>query len=75
MLTTLTDTQPKEASGGGGLSREDQVKENIEKNLLPSLPIDFLFLDVDERMRSLRGPRGLGESGKFHLIPLNIFLR
>lgn len=38
MLTTLTDTQPKEASGGGGLSREDQVKEKIEKELLPSLP-------------------------------------
>ena len=38
MLNTLLDTQPKEASGGGGLSREDQVKEKLQKDLLPILP-------------------------------------
>jgi dynein heavy chain len=75
MLTTLTDTQPKEASGGGGLSREDQVKENIEKNLLPSLPPDFIFLEVDEKLKSLKGPKSLGSPGEYDLIPLNIFLR
>ena len=31
-------------------------------------------MDVKERLKSLRGPRGLGESGKYDLIPLNIFL-
>jgi len=75
MLTTLTDTQPKEAAGGGGLSREDQVKENIEKNLLPSLPPDFIFLEVDEKLKSLKGPKSLGSAGEYDLIPLNIFLR
>ena len=35
MLTTLVDTQPKEASSAGGKSREDEVKEKIEKELLP----------------------------------------
>jgi hypothetical protein len=33
MINVLIDTQPKESSGGaGGLSREDQVKEKIEKD-------------------------------------------
>jgi dynein heavy chain len=38
MITVLIDTQPKEASAGGGMSREDQVKEKIEKELLPKMP-------------------------------------
>lgn len=39
MINVLIDTQPKDAAGGaGGLSREDQVKEKIEKELLPKLP-------------------------------------
>jgi dynein heavy chain len=75
MLNVLTDTQPKEASGGGGLSREDLVKEKIEKDLLPMLPNDFNFIEVDDKMRTLKGPKGLGESGKYNNIPLNIFLR
>ena len=75
MLTTLTDTQPKEASGGSGLSREEQVKEKIEKDLLPTLPVDFNFIEVDERLKVLKGPKGLGESGKMDTVPLNIFLR
>ena len=35
MINTLVDTQPKEASSSGGKSREDEVKEKIEKDLLP----------------------------------------
>lgn len=35
MINTLVDTQPKEASGAGGRSREDEVKDKIEKELLP----------------------------------------
>jgi hypothetical protein len=38
MITVLIDTQPKEAAAAGGMSREDQVKEKIEKELLPKLP-------------------------------------
>ena len=35
MINTLVDTQPKEASGSGGKSKEDEVKEKLEKDLLP----------------------------------------
>lgn len=55
MLATLLDTQPKDASSGGGLSREDQVKEKIEKDLLPSIPNDFNFIDVDDKIKILKG--------------------
>jgi dynein heavy chain len=46
MINVLLDTMPKEAGGAGGLSREDIVKEKIEKELLPMLPVDFIMLDV-----------------------------
>jgi len=74
MINTMLDTQPKDGGGGGGLSREDTVKEKIEKELLPQLPPDINPLDTIEKLRSLKGPKGLGESGKYDLIPLNIFL-
>jgi len=51
MINVLVDTQPKEAGGSGGLSREDQVKEKIEKDLLPKLPQDFIMLDVLDRLK------------------------
>jgi len=35
MINTLVDTQPKEASGGSGKSKEDEVKEKLEKDLIP----------------------------------------
>jgi len=35
MINTLVDTQPKEASGGSGKSKEDEVKERLEKDLQP----------------------------------------
>jgi len=77
MINTLVDTQPKEASGGGGLSREDQVKEKIEKELLPKLPQDFIILDVLDRLKVLKGPKGLVDAitGKYDTVPLNVFLR
>merc|ERR1740130_2073001 len=65
---------PKDAGGGGGMSREDIVKEKIEKELLPMLPVDFIMIDVQEKLKNLRGPKGLGEAGRMDLIPLNIFL-
>jgi dynein heavy chain len=74
MINTMLDTQPKDGGGGGGLSREDTVKEKIEKELLPQLPADINPLDTAEKLRSLKGPKGLGEAGKYDLIPLNIFL-
>lgn len=76
MLTTLTDTQPKEASGGSGLSREDQVKEKIEKDLMPVLPNNFIEIDYMEKLKSLKGGnKALSDNGKMDVVPLNIFLR
>jgi len=46
MINTMLDTQPKDGGGGGGLSREDVVKEKIEKELLPQLPPDINPLDT-----------------------------
>lgn len=74
MINTLLDTQPKESSGGGGKSREEEVMEKLEKELLPGLPQNFVWLEVQEKLKYLKGPRGLGEPGKNDTIPLNIFL-
>jgi hypothetical protein len=38
------------------------------------LPPDLNFIDVFDKLKVLRGPRGLGEPGKNDTIPLNIFL-
>ena len=72
MINTLVDTQPKEASGSGGKSREDEVKEKLEKELISSLPADFLEADVEDRLRVMKGPKGLSDTGKN--VPLNVFL-
>jgi dynein heavy chain len=78
MINVLIDTQPKDSGGGaGGLSREDQVKEKIEKDLLPKLPVDFVIIDILDRLKVLKGPKGLVDAvtGKYDTVPLNIFLR
>mmetsp|Transcript_11627 Transcript_11627/g.17624 ORF Transcript_11627/g.17624 Transcript_11627/m.17624 type:complete len:694 (+) Transcript_11627:3247-5328(+) len=74
MINTLLDTQPKEAGGGSGKSREEEVRDKLEKELLPQLPPDFIWLEVTDRLKVLKGPKGLGEPGKNDTIPLNIFL-
>jgi len=74
MLNTLLDTQPKDGGSAGGKSREEEVRDKVEKELLPQLPPDFIAVDVADRLKVLKGPKGLGESGKYDLIPLNIFL-
>lgn len=54
------------------------MKEKIEKELLPKLPSDFVILDVLDRLKVLRGPKGLSPdavTGKYDTLPLNIFLR
>jgi dynein heavy chain len=75
MINTLLDIQPKDSGGGGsGKSREEEVKDKLEKDLLPMLPPDYVQMEINERLKVLKGPRGLGEAGKMDLIPLNIFL-
>jgi dynein heavy chain len=72
MMNTLIDTQPKEASGSGGMSKEDQIKEKLQKDLIPQLPVNFIEAEVEERLKVMKGPRGLSETGK--AVPLNVFL-
>lgn len=45
--------------------------------MLPKLPGDFVMLDVLDRLKVLKGPKGLVDAvtGKYDTVPLNIFLR
>ena len=72
MINTLVDTQPKDAGSGGEKSPEEQVKEKLEKELLPTLPPDFVEVEVRDRIRTLKGPKGISETGMG--VPLNVFL-
>lgn len=71
MINTIMETRPKEASGGGGKTREEMVKEKVEE-LLSKMPIDYNENEVRELIRKLQGPKNLGGSGTS--VPLNIFL-
>jgi dynein heavy chain len=42
--------------------------------MLPTIPADMAPIEIADRLRVLKGPRGLGEPGKYQTIPLNIFL-
>lgn len=75
MIDTLLDIQPKDAGGGGsGKTREEEVKDKLQKDLIPMLPIDYIELEYKAQLKVIKGPKGLGEPGKYDLIPLNIFL-
>ena len=63
LLTTLSDTQPKQVGGGGGRSLDDVVMERAGE-LAGKLPADYVEDDYRARIRKLGG---LAE-------PLNIFL-
>lgn len=41
---------------------------------MPILPQNFVWLEIADRLKVLKGPKGLGEPGKNETIPLNIFL-
>lgn len=72
MLSTMIDTQPKDSGGGSGKSREEEVKDKLETDLIKGLPIDFQEIEVEERLKVLKGPKNLNEVGKS--VPLNVFL-
>lgn len=75
MIDTLLDIQPKEGGGGGsGKSREEEVKDKLQKDLMPMLPPNYIDLEIREKLKITKGPKGLGEPGRMDLIPLNIFL-
>lgn len=72
MITILIDTMPKESSSSGGKSREEEVKDKLQQELIKNLPSDFNELDVEDRLKTLKGPKGLTDTGKN--IPMNVFL-
>lgn len=72
MIKVLVDTMPKETAAAGGMSLEDIVKEKLQSELIKLLPADFVEIDVDEKLKTLKGPKGLTDTGKN--IPLNVFL-
>lgn len=75
MITTMVDIQPKESGGGSGKSREEEVKEKVEKELLGQLPPDLIKAEIDMKIANLGGPKSLSvEKGKGNQVPLNIFL-
>merc|ERR1712127_526662 len=57
------------SSGSGGKSREEEVKEKLETDLIKQLPANFVELDIEDQ---LKGPRGINQTGKS--VPLNVFL-
>jgi len=72
MVAVLIETMPKQSSGIGGKTREEEVKEKLENELIKLLPPDFNDIEIEERLRALKGPRGITDVGK--AIPLNVFL-
>jgi dynein heavy chain len=72
MINVLVETMPKESSSASGRSLEDEVKDKLQTELIKMLPADFLEIEVDEKLKTLKGPRGLTDVGKN--IPLNVFL-
>ena len=72
MINTIMETRPKESSGGGGKTREEQVKEKSQ-DLLGKLPVDYVDSEVKDNIRKLgAGNKALGAVGL--AVPLNIFL-
>lgn len=72
MINVLVETMPKEQSSSGGKSLEEEVKDKLENELMKLLPPDFSEVEIDERIKVLRGPKGLTDVGR--AIPLNTFL-
>lgn len=72
MINVLIDTMPKESSSASGRSREDDVKDRLQQELIKMLPADFVEVEVDQKLNTLKGPKGLTDVGKS--IPLNVFL-
>eukprot|EP00767_Chilomastix_cuspidata_P003100 gnl/Chilomastix_cuspidata/322.p1 GENE.gnl/Chilomastix_cuspidata/322~~gnl/Chilomastix_cuspidata/322.p1 ORF type:complete len:2547 (-),score=680.75 gnl/Chilomastix_cuspidata/322:1353-8993(-) len=63
VLGTILSIQPKDASAGGGESREDVVLK-LTKDILSKLPPDYSRLKVKEQIKRLGGNKN----------PLNVFL-
>ena len=63
MVTTLTETQPKQSSGGSGQSRESVVNEKCVE-LLSKFPKDYIEIEYNQQIQKQGGLS----------VPLNICL-
>ena len=63
MISTLTETQPKQSSGGSGQSRESVVNEKCVE-LLGKFPKDYLEIEYNQQIQKQGGLS----------VPLNICL-
>jgi len=81
MMSTILDTQPKESSGSGGLTREDIVKQKC-RTLLETLPVgykeEFVRDKITSRPKSEAQylPPNQDKNKKYNgfTVPLNVFL-
>jgi dynein heavy chain len=72
MIVVLVDTMPKDSGGGSGKSLEEEVKEKLQNELIKLLPPDFVEVEVNEKLKVLKGPKSLSDTGMN--VPLNVFL-
>ena len=72
MIKTLIDTQPKNAGSSSVKTPEAEVRDKLEKHTLPDLPPVWNEMEMDERIKNMKGPKGLTEVGM--KMPLNVFL-
>jgi len=72
MLNVLIDTMPKDAGSSGGKTKEEEVKDKCENDLLKQLPPNFVEIEYKEQIARSWIPRNLNPEMN---IPLNIFLR
>jgi dynein heavy chain len=68
MITTIIETQPKDAGSGAGKSVDEIVKDLCE-DLLSKMPPDFVEEVFRAQIQKLKGPTDKGFAA-----PLNIFL-
>lgn len=71
MLTTIIETQPKDAGGGAGKTVDEIVKDMCV-DLLSKMPPDFIEEVFRAQIQKLKGPPLCGDKG--FGAPLNIFL-
>mmetsp|Transcript_99776 Transcript_99776/g.149450 ORF Transcript_99776/g.149450 Transcript_99776/m.149450 type:complete len:112 (+) Transcript_99776:3549-3884(+) len=72
MISTITETRPKESSSTGGKTREEIVQEN-SREMLKKLPPNYnIQIEVKELIKKLPGPKLLNDKGL--TVPLNVFL-
>jgi len=74
MINVLVETMPKDQGGGSGKSLEQEVQEKVEQDYMKMMPEDINWMEVTDLLKIRKGARGLGEPGKYEMVPLNVFL-